>query len=240
LPLGVIGVALATVVLPNLSRFHSTNSKEAYSDTLDWALRLAMLVGIPAAVGLFVLAGPLITTLFHHGEFTTFDVIMARKALWAFSVGLPGFMLVKILASAFYSRQNIKTPVKIAAVALIVNLILNLALIKPLAHAGLALATSIASLFNAFLLIFFLLRRSVFKPKPRWPFFLLRIIFANIVMGVVIWWFAGDLKYWLDWSVWQRSWRLFIAILLGVVVYVLVLLICGLRVKDLRPPVIDI
>lgn len=240
LPLGVIGVALATVVLPNLSRFHSTNSKEAYSQTLDWALRLAMLVGIPSAVGLFVLAGPLITTLFHHGEFTMFDVIMTRKALWAFSVGLPGFMLVKILASAFYSRQNIKTPVKIAAVTMVVNLILNLALIKPLAHAGLALATSAASLFNAFLLIFFLLRHSIFKPKPQWLFFLLRIIFANIVMGVVIWWFAGDLKHWLGWSVWQRSWCLFIAVLLGAVVYVLVLLICGLRIKDLRPPVIDI
>lgn len=239
LPLGVIGVALATVVLPNLARFHSANSQEKYSATLDWALRLAMLVGIPAAVGLFILAGPLITTLFHHGKFTTFDVIMTRKALWAFSIGLPGFMLVKILASAFYSRQNIKTPVKIAAVAMVANLILNVALIKPLAHAGLALATSIASLLNASLLIFFLLRRATFKPKPHWPLLLLRITFANIVMGVCIGLFAGHLKRWLDWSVWQRSWHLCIAVLLGIVVYILVLLICGLRVKDLRPPVID-
>ncbi|WP_423062902.1 murein biosynthesis integral membrane protein MurJ [Candidiatus Paracoxiella cheracis] len=239
LPLGVIGVALATVVLPNLSRFHSSNSIEKYSDTLDWALRLVVLVGVPAAVGLFILSGPLITTLFLHGKFNSFDVVMTRRALWAFSVGLPGFMLVKILASAFYSRQNIKTPVKIAAVAMVVNLILNLTLIKPLAHAGLALATSLASLFNASLLIFFLLRRTIFKPRAGWLRLLSSILFANIGMGVVIGFFAGHLHRWMDWSIGQRCWHLVVAVVLGVAAYIILLFICGLRFKDLRPPAID-
>jgi len=239
LPLGVIGVALATVVLPNLSRFHTSNSTEKYSDTLDWALRLAVLTGVPAAVGLFILAGPLIATLFLHGEFSRFDVIMTRKALWAFSVGLPGFMLVKILASAFYSRQNIKTPVKIAAVAMAANLVLNLALIKPFAHAGLALATSLASLLNASLLIYFLLRRAIFKPRSGWLRLLLSMLFANIGMGMAIGFFAGHIQRWMDWSIGTRSWHLIVAVFLGIVVYSVLLIICGLRLKDLRPPAIE-
>ena len=236
LPLGVIGVALATVVLPNLASHHSTDSKKAYSHTVDWALRTVIVMGMPCAVGLFMLAGPLITTLFKHGAFTTFDVMMTRRSLWAFSVGLPGFMLVKILASAFYSRQNIRTPVKIAAVSMGVNLIFNLILIHPLAHAGLALATSIASLFNAICLLVFLLRCAVYKPQPQWPLLLMRIIFANVLMGVVIWWFAVDLKHWLDWSIGQCVWHLIVAIVLGVVVYTVALFLFGLRLKDFRPP----
>jgi putative peptidoglycan lipid II flippase len=236
LPLGVIGVALATVVLPNLASHHSTDSKKAYSDTLDWALRTVMVIGVPCAVGLFILAGPLIATLFKHGAFNTFDVLMTRRSLWAFSVGLPGFMLVKILASAFYSRQNIRTPVKIAAVAMVINLLFNLILIHPLAHAGLALATSIASLFNAACLLVFLLRDGVYKPQPRWSLLLLRIIVANVLMGIVIGWFAGDLNPWLTWAVGQRAWHLIVVIVLGVLVYAITLLLSGLRIKDFRPP----
>ncbi len=239
LPLGVIGVALATVVLPNLSRHHSSDSNEAYSHTLDWALRMVVLIGIPAAVGLFVLAGPLLATLIRHGAFTANDVIMTRKSLWAFSVGLPGFMLIKILASAFYSKQNIKTPVKVAAVAMLVNLILNIALIKPLAHAGLALATSLASLINAIVLLWLLLRRSVFKPKPHWIPLLFRVAFANVVMGVVIAWYAGNLSQWLTWSVGMRAWHLIVVIVLGLIVNSAALLLSGFRLRDLRPPTVE-
>ena len=236
LPLGVIGVALATVILPNLASHHSTDSKKAYSDTVDWALRTVVSIGVPCAVGLFILAGPLIATLFKHGAFDTFDVLMTRRSLWAFSVGLPGFMLVKILASAFYSQQNIRTPVKIAAVSMGVNLLFNLILIHPLAHAGLALATSIASLFNAALLLIFLLRDAIYKPQPRWLLLLLRIVLANVLMGVAIGWFAGGMHAWLVWSVGQRVWHLVVAIVLGVFVYAVALLLLGLRIKDFRPP----
>ena len=238
LPLGVIGVALATVVLPHLSRQYSTKSPAAYSATLDWALRVAMLIGVPAAVGLFILAGPLLATLIYHGAFTAGDVIMARKSLWAFSVGLPGFMLVKILASAFYSRQSIKTPVKIAAITVWVNLILNALLIHQLAHAGLALATSLASSFNAILLLYFLLRRSIYVPVPHWAKLIFQLIFANVAMAFVIAWFSGEMSCWLAWSIGERAWHLTVVILLGFMTYLVALGTLGLRLRDFRPPVI--
>ena len=237
LPLGVVGVALATVVLPHLSLQHSTKSPEAYSAALDWALRMAVFIGVPAAVALFILAGPVLATLIYHGAFTASDVIMTRKSLWAFSVGLPGFMLVKILASAFYSRQDIKTPVKIAAATVVVNLILNALLIHPLAHAGLALATSLASSFNAVLLLHFLLRRSIYVPVPHWAELIFQLIFANVAMAFVIAWFAGEMSRWLAWSIGERAWHLMVVILLGFITYLVALGILGLRLHDLRPPV---
>src|SRR3990167_1169228 len=148
-PLGVIGVALATVVMPFLSKNHAEKDEAVFSATLDWALRCTLFIGAPCAVGLFVLSGPILSTLLHSGKFNSFDVIMTAKSLSAFAVGLPAFMLIKILASAFYARHNIKTPVKVAAIAMIVNLILNFILVFPLKHAGLALATSLAALVNA-------------------------------------------------------------------------------------------
>ena len=237
LPLGVIGVALATVVLPSLSRQHSTKSPEAYSATLDWALRIVMLIGVPAAVALFILAGPLLATLIYHGAFTASDVIMTRKSLCAFSVGLPGFMLVKILASAFYSRQNIRTPVKIAAVMVGVNLILNVLLIHPLAYVGLALATSLASSFNAVLLLYFLLRHSIYVPAAHWTKLIFQLIFANVAMVFVIACFLGEMSRWLVWSICERAWHLTVIILLGFMTYLVALGISGLRLRDLRPPV---
>lgn len=237
LPLGVIGVALATVVLPNLSRQHSIKSLEAYSATLDWALKMTMLIGVPAAVALFILAGPLLATLIYHGAFTTSDVVMTRKSLCAFSVGLPGFMLVKILASAFYSRQNIKTPVKIAAVMVGVNLILNVLLIHPLAHVGLALATSLVSSFNAALLLYFLLRHSIYVPAVHWKKLIFQLICANVAMFFVISCFLGEISRWLAWSIGERVWHLTVVILLGFITYLVVLGISGLRLRDLRPPV---
>src|SRR3990167_2125533 len=194
LPLGVVGVALATVVLPNLSHYHSADSKKAYSDTLDWALRTVVVIGVPAAVGLFLLAGPPIATLFNYDAFTIHDVRMTRLSLWAFSVGLPGFMLIKILASAFYSKQNIRTPVKIAAGAGGGDFVFNILLVKPLAHAGLALSTSLASLLNAFLLLFFLLRRSIYQPPAGWPWLLSRIFLENALMGFFIAAWAAQIR----------------------------------------------
>jgi len=237
LPLGVIGVALATVVLPNLARSHSSDSHKQFSATLDWALRCVVVVGLPSAVGLFFLSGPLLSTLFQHQEFTVMDVIMTRKSLMAFSVGLPGFMLIKVLASAFYSRQNIRTPVKIAAVAVGLNLVLNIALIKPMAHAGLALATSIASLFNAMVLLRMLLKREAYRPQGTWWPFLARIAIANVIMAFVIIGLAGNYQQWFSWQVSQRVLHLLFVIVVSVVVYFAVLWLSGLRPKHFSPPV---
>ncbi|MCB1827948.1 MAG: polysaccharide biosynthesis C-terminal domain-containing protein, partial [Coxiellaceae bacterium] len=220
--------------LPNLSRDHSSKSPERYSATLDWGLRLVILIGIPAAVGLLTLAGPLLSTLIQHGKFDVVDVTMTRKSLMAYSLGLPGFMLVKVLASAFYSKQNIKTPVKVAAFALVLNLILNIILIHPLAHAGLALSTSIASFFNAVCLIFLLLRRGIYKPKANWFSFLLRVGVAAMLMAAFILWYAGSYQVWMAWDTAVRILHLLIVITVSVVLYFSALWLMGLRIKHFR------
>lgn len=229
LPQGVIGVALATVVLPTLSRNHALQDNHRYAKTLDWALRLALLVGLPAAVGLFVLAVPILSTLIHHGAFNNFDVIMSARSLRAFAFGLPAFMLIKILASAFYSRQNIKTPVKIAAIAMAVNLVLILALILPLQHAGLALATSLASIVNATLLLIMLGRHIGYRPQPGLSFILIRLLAANVLMAAIAYWLAGANTAWLNWGIWTRAWHLTLVITLSGLAYFICLLLLGLR-----------
>lgn len=235
LPQGVIGVALATVVLPHLAQHHSQKNGDAYSKTLDWALRSALVVGIPSAIGLFFLAGPILATMIKHGVFNNFDVIMTTKSLRAFTIGLPAFMIIKILASAFYSRQNIKTPVKIAGLAMGVNLLLNIALIFPLAHAGLALSTSIASIFNALCLFFLLWRQKIYRPNPGWSKLLIRLFLANAIMTVVIVLLTGDLNLWLNMKLFTKVWHLVGIIGIGLLTYFGCLLLFGVRKRDFRP-----
>ena len=233
LPLGVIGVALATVILPSLSRHHASNDHQQYSKTLAWALRLELLAGIPAAIALFILAGPILATLIYHGAFNAYDVVMTTKSLKAFALGLPAFMLIKILASAFYSRKNIRTPVKIAALAVVVNIGFNFALIHPLHHTGLALSTTIAATLNVGLLLIFLLKRRIFDAGKGWSLYFVRLAVANVVMAVVIWRLAGSLQRWLDWGVLQRIEHLAWVIVAGLVSYLITLLITGLNYKAL-------
>ena len=164
-PAGLLGAALGTILLPSLSRHYATNSTGEYSRLLDWGLRLTMLLTLPAALALAILATPLISTLFYHGEFSANDVWMTRHALVAYSVGLLGLILVKVLAPGFYARQNIKTPVKIAVITLIATQLMNLAFIVPLQHAGLALAIGLGACLNAGLL-YYKLRSHRNLPAP--------------------------------------------------------------------------
>lgn len=229
LPLGVIGVALSTVVLPNLSRQFAQGSKEQYQRTLIWALRMAWLWAMPAALGLILLAGPLLATLIHRGAFNSFDVIMTQRSLMAFAVGLPAFMLIKILASAFYATKNIKRPVKVAAVALVVNIALNFVFIHPLAHAGLALASSIAALANASLLAFFLWKTRLLNLNWRKMPVAWRIGLASAVMFVLLWHFSPATPVWLGWSEWTRIAHLIILMALGGASYFATLWLIGAK-----------
>jgi len=234
LPLGVVGVAIATVILPQLSREHSRASYKNFSATLDWALKCILIIGMPAMIGLLMLAGPILATLFRHGKFSTYDVYMATKSLIAFSIGLPGFMAIKVLASGFYSKQNIKTPVKVAVIAMIVNLVLNVILIFPLKHAGLALATSLASFLNAGLLLYLLFKHKIYYPQIKWWQFIWKIIIASIVMVVFLYFLDASLKTWITWGLFAPIWHLAVLIFGSMIAYLLVLLATGIRLRDFK------
>lgn len=233
-PLGVFGVGIATVILPYLARGHASKDHERYNHTFDWAMRLLLLIGLPSSIGLFVLAGPLIATLFGHGKFTTHDVLMSRESLMTFAVGVQGFMMVKVMASAFYAKQNIKLPVKIAAFSMVCNMVFNAILIGPLAHAGLALATSLSGLVNAGLLLYFLLARKIYQPQKGWLRFFVKVIIANLVMLGVLLLLTPRLNLWLQphWR-WQVSHLLF-SIVAALISYFVVLYIAGMRVRHFR------
>ncbi|HLB56310.1 MAG TPA: murein biosynthesis integral membrane protein MurJ [Coxiellaceae bacterium] len=235
-PLGIIGVALATVVMPYLSKNHAEKDEAVFSATLDWALRCTLFIGIPSAVGLFILSGPILSTLLHYGKFNNLDVIMTARSLSAYAVGLPAFMLIKILASAFYSRQNIATPVKVAAIALIVNLIFNVILIFPLKHAGLALSTSISSIVNTALLWILLKRANIFIPSKKWKKTIMQLLIANAAMGLLIFWLSGSLTTWLFWPIFTRIWHLLIILMAGILCYFLSLGMTGVRLRHFRSP----
>jgi len=231
-PLGVFGVALATVVLPHLSRQYALKSKAQYQAALDWALKVVLVIAMPACLGLLIMAGPLLSTLFQSGQFKVHDVWMARQSLLAFSIGLPAFMLIKVLAAAFYARQDIRTPVRIAVIALSVNIGLNLLLIVPLKHAGLALATSLSSSVNAILLVRMLVKQEIYIFDHRWQRYLHRLLFANSVMVIVLLVGVPSLSVWSAWGRWMRAGQLMLWIAIAVGTYVAALWLTGLRLRD--------
>ena len=238
LPLGLFGVALATVILPTLSTQYASGSPVDFSRTLEWALRLACLVCVPASVALAVLAEPLMIVLFQYGEFSPRDAEMAGRSLVAFAVGLLALVGVKVLAPGFFARQDTKTPVKAGAIAVVVNIVFSLLLIRPLGHAGLAYALSIAAFVNAGLLYWWLSSGGGYKPERGWAKYFLRIALAAALMGLVLGFFAGDSKSWLDAGVLRRVGLLAQWVLLGGAIYFCSLYAMGIRIHQfLRRPV---
>ena len=234
LPLGVFGIAIATVILPSLSRKHAEASSGHFSKTLDWAIRLVLLIGVPSAVALFILAGPLITTLFDYGEMQDRDVLMSAMSLQAYSVGLVAFMLIKVLAPGYFARQDTKTPVRIAIKAMIANMVFNLMLVFEFQHVGLAMATTLSAYLNAGLLLTGLLRVGVYRPDNRWCRYGAQLVLANGAMAGVLIWLATDLSLWLEWSLFERVTQTALLIVAGGVTYVTVLMLTGVRPKDFR------
>jgi len=231
-PAGMLGAALGTILLPSLSKHHANDSSVEYSALLDWGLRLTFMLAVPAAVALALLAMPLIATLFKYGAFTAADAYATRAALMAYSVGLLGLILVKVLAPGFYARQDIRTPVKIAIVTLIVTQLMNLAFVLPLQHAGLALATGIGACFNAALLYRGLRGRGIYTPRPGWLTFLLKLALAVYAMGLVLWLTAGAPETWLYADATERLLRLAWVVMLGAATYFASLWLLGFRLRD--------
>lgn len=240
-PLGLFGIALATVTLPYLSRQAANESMEEFSATVDWSMRLVVLIAVPAATGLIVLAGPLVAAIFYGGVFTPFDVEMTALSLQAFSAGLIGFSFVKILAPAYFAREDTRTPVRFGLIALGINFGLSVILAWWLTragyagtHAGLALAISIAALVNAWLLYRGLARDGVLSPAPGWALLLGRVVLANAAMIACLRLLGRPLDWWLDVSTWDRSVWLGTLVIAGAVTYFIALLILGVRPSQFR------
>jgi putative peptidoglycan lipid II flippase len=232
LPAGALGVAVGTILLPSLSRYHASANATEYSRLLDWGLRITVLLAVPAAVALAVLALPLIAMLFHYGRFTAEDAWMTRQALVAYSIGLVGMILVKILAPGFYARQNVATPVKIGVVTLVATQLMNLAFIAPLRHAGLALAIGLGACLNALLLLFFLRKQKIYVPQPGWPLFVLKVLAAVGFMAIVLFTTMGEPSWWLA-AGWQRKVPAVLGLVaLGTAAYGGCLLLFGFRPRD--------
>jgi putative peptidoglycan lipid II flippase len=231
-PSGMLGVALGTILLPSLAKYHAAANNAEYSRLLDWGLRLAFLLAAPAAVALALLAVPLISTLFMYGEFGAHDVAMTRDALVAYSIGLLGLILVKILAPGFYARQDIRTPVRIALWTLGATQLMNLAFIGPLQHAGLALAIALGGCINAALLFRGLKRAAIYRPEPGWTKFAGKLLVALACMGAALWLSTGESQWWLAAEPGLRLARLIAVVALGAGVYFLALWLLGFRLGD--------
>ena len=228
-PTGLLGVALGTILLPSLSKCHAEGAHEEYSKLLDWGLRLTLLLALPAAGALALLSLPLVTTLFHYGEFGARDVWMTRQALIAYSIGLLGLIFVKVLAPGFYARQNIRTPVKIAIVTLIATQAFNAALIVPFRHAGLALAIGLGACLNAGLLYRKLREHGLYRPQPGWGVFIAKVSAALAVMLGVLWAAMGTQPWWLDAPGAQRAVALAGLVAAGALAYFACLWLLGIR-----------
>ncbi|HET7360182.1 MAG TPA: murein biosynthesis integral membrane protein MurJ [Rhodanobacteraceae bacterium] len=257
LPLGVFGVALGTVILPALSRHHVGTDREGFSRALDWGLRITLLIALPAMFALLLLAEPLVATLFQHGQFTAFDTRMATLSILAFSCGLPAYALVKVLLPAFYSRQDTRTPVRAGVIALVANMLLNVALIVllfelwaspaqkqagwlaaialvPGLHMALGIAGAASSYINFALLWHWLRRAGVYRRQPGWGRHLGRLLLACAAMVAVL--LLGR-WYWPDWTAvatWARAWHLAAMVAAGAATYAAVLFATGFRLRDLR------
>ncbi len=236
LPLGIFGIAIATVVLPSLSRKHADKSLTEFAAMLDWAFRMVLLIAIPASLALILLAQPLIITLFQGQNFSVDDVIKVTSSLQAYTLGLVAFMSIKVFAPGYYSRQDTRTPVRIGILAMVANMVMNILLVFVLdfAHTGLALATSLAAILNATLLLLGLIRQKVFQFQAGWSVFLLRMLLANVLMSVFLWQVAGDWRAWLDWPLWTRIGWMTVLTFGGLAIYTLSLYASGVRLRHFQ------
>lgn len=234
LPLGLIGIAVATVILPSLSAKHAEKSDKEFRAMIDWALKVILLVGLPSSLAMMILAEPLIAALFHRGQFDAHDVEMSAAALRALSGGILAFMMIKVLAPGYYSRQDVKTPVKIGIIAMVANMVFNLMLVWHFKHVGLAMASTLSAFLNAGLLYWGLHKTGVFRLERHWVPLIIRYVLANVAMVAVLLWITPEVSYWLG-----QSWYIKIGAILGIcgmgaTVYFAALFACGFRIREVR------
>jgi len=232
-PVGVFGIALASVVLPSLSKENTLGTDESFSEMMDWALRWVILIAVPATFALYLLATPLLSTIFQRNAFSANDVAMSALALEAFAVGVCGFIFVKVLAPGFFAKQDTKTPMRIAVVSVLVNIVFSIILVGSMQHTGLALAVSIAAWVNASLLFIVLLNRGIYVPQPGWFWFLIRVSIAVFAMSATLVYLNESPEIWHARTFYQRIGHLMLLVGAGAIVYFSVLLMLGVRPKQL-------
>jgi len=231
-PSALLGVALGTILLPSLARHYHDENHGQYRELLDWGLRMTIVLALPAALALALLAAPLIATLYQYGRFSVNDVWQTRAALLGYSVGLLGLIAVKILAPGFYARQDMKTPVRTAFLSLLASQTLAVALMFQIGHAGLTLATSVGATLNAWLLYRALRRSDIYAPLPGWRWFLGRVAIALVVLGAVLWWSAGPDEFWVRAGLGAKVSRLAWVVSVGGIAYFATLWLLGFRLAD--------
>lgn len=233
-PTGVLGVALGTILLPNLSKYASENNVELFSKTMDWGIQICLILALPATIGLALISHELTMALFMRGKFTMYDVIMTQKALIAYAIGLLGLILVKVFAPGFYAHKNVKTPVKIAIIVLILTQIMNLIFIGPFKHAGLALAIGIGACINASCLLFFLIKHNIYITRIKWKKFISKIIIAIIIMTISVIFSLKYLPFNFGGANYLRFLSLSSIVLIAVMSYFFSLFLLGLRLKHFK------
>ena len=236
LPLGIFAIAIGTVILPRLSSLHQTENTQEFSKTMDWSIRLVLLIGFPAIIGLVVLSEPIILTLFERGEFLAADTSKTSLSLIALALGLVAFMLIKVLIPGFFARQNPQTPVKIALASMLVNGFLAwlLAFYLGFHHVGLAMASSIAAYFSVMALLFMLLKNKIYQIESGWLIFFARMIISCLVMYFIVALMNIDMVLWRELDQVQRAVKLLLICTAAIISYAGILWISGLRIADLR------
>ena len=233
-PTAMLGVAIGVVLMPQLAAAKAANDADKYSAMLDWGLRIVVLLAVPCAVALLTFAKPLVATLYHYGAFTDRDVLQTTTALMGYGVGLVGLVAIKVLAPGFYASQDIKTPVRIAIVVLVITQLLNLAFVPVLQHAGLALAIGIGALINALWLLLGLRRRGSYKPAPGWGRFGLQVMVASALLAVFLIWAAGSVNWTaLKSAALVRIGLLALVLIASAAIYFVALRIFGLKIRQL-------
>lgn len=233
-PLGMFAVAISTVILPSLSRGNVADDLEKFHRTMDWGIRMVLLLGIPAMFGIIVLRELIIATIFMHGEFSTEDVTKSAASLFACCIGLLSFMLVKVLAPGFYAKQDTKTPVKYAIISVISNICFNLTLVYPLGYIGLALSTALSGTINMLLLVRGLHTKNIYQINKETIIYGFKLLIGAIAMTVAIYFLLPNLETLTSFSIVERTLWLFGLIAFGAIVYFVVSFLCGIRKADLR------
>lgn len=233
-PLGLFGIGIATVILPSLSKLHAKQNSQEFRDTVEWGLKIVSLFGWPALAGLMVLAQPIVMVLFMRGEFTEQTVLNVSYALFAYLSGLISFMFIKILAPAYYSRQDTKTPVIIGIKAMVANMAFNLMLAPFFGYVGLAIATTMSASLNAFMLYRGLKKQNVFSLTFSTWWFMARILVSAAVMGGVVYMSSPEFNDWLKMTKIDQLIQLITCIVLGKVSYFLSIFLLGIRMKDIK------